>query len=184
VLTLIGTILGIFSGLLPEVVKYFNAKQDRAHELAVMNLQIEQQKLGFTQRIEEINVNADVKQEELSIQASTPQTLAYTGKWVDYIIGLANILLALASGLVRPTITYCYFFAYAAVKYAQYLMLKVETASAAQTIVALWSQDDMAMFATVITFWFSSRMFSKARAGLGNSNLGMPATTTVLTKIP
>jgi hypothetical protein len=183
-LTLIGTVLGIFSGLLPEVVKYFNAKQDRAHELAVMNLQMEQQKLGFTQHLEEINTQADIKQEELSIQASTPQSLPYTGKWVDYFIGFANIMLAIASGLVRPTITYCYFGAYAAVKYAQYLMLKVETASAAQTIVALWSQDDMAMFATVITFWFSSRMFSKARAGLGTSALGMPTATTVLTKIP
>jgi len=70
ILTALGGLLGSF---LPEVVKYFKDKADKAHELKIMEMQIEAQKAAGTQRLSEINVNADVAETAALYQFANPK---------------------------------------------------------------------------------------------------------------
>lgn len=51
-LTLIGTLLGGVFRLLPELFKFLDAKNDRAHELAMLDKQIEADKLKAQQAVD------------------------------------------------------------------------------------------------------------------------------------
>ena len=59
-LTLLGSLLGFGSSLLPKVFEFFQERADRAHELAIIDRQMEQMKLGSALKLEEINAKADI----------------------------------------------------------------------------------------------------------------------------
>lgn len=151
-LALLGAIFGVISSFLPEVIKYFKAKEDRKHELAVMDRQMQMAAQGHQQRLEEINVQADVAQEQLALQASKVDKSGV--RWVD-------ALLALVTGLVRPTITYSYFALYALVKWAILAQIVAQGASMSQALASVWTETDMAVYSTIMGFWFSGRLLQK-----------------------
>ena len=107
-LTLLGALLGFFSSSFPEVLKFFNQKRDRAHELAVMDKQIELSKSGQTSRLEEVRLQAESAEQVALYQHSNPVHV----KWVD----------ALAAS-VRPVITYAFFGLYGVIKVSQWMLL-------------------------------------------------------------
>ena len=47
-LTLLGSLLGFLSSTFPEFLKLFRDSQDRKHELAILDRQMEQQRLGHS----------------------------------------------------------------------------------------------------------------------------------------
>lgn len=151
-LATLGMVFGFVGGFLPELIKFFKLREDRKHELAVLKLQMEAQQQGHLQRLEEINVQADVAQEQIALQASRVDKSGI--RWIDG-------LLALTSGLVRPTITYCYFWLYAVVKWASYQYTLSRGVGSIEAILGLWNETDMAIFSTVIGFWFSGRLLQK-----------------------
>lgn len=156
-IALLSALLGFLASAMPEVFKLLKAKQDNAHELAVMDKQIEAQKLAGTQRLDEIGMQADAAE---SFRLSQPMQRS-TIRWV-----------AALSDSVRPILTYLFFASYAAVKIAQYYVMTnpslpwLAPASGAEAIVALWTMEDMALFSTVVAYWFgnrSLRMFRPSR---------------------
>lgn len=52
--------LGFLGSTFPEFLKLFRDSQDRKHELAILDRQMEQQRLGHSLRLEEIQIAADV----------------------------------------------------------------------------------------------------------------------------
>ena len=141
-LPLIGAIVGLFSGALPEAMKYFKQRQDNAHELKVMELQMQVQAQGHTERLEEINTQADIADSQALYKAAEQKITGV--RWAD-----ATITLLISS--VRPVITYAFFGLYAAVKLSMYQGSMAE----------LWTEMDMAVFSTLISFWFGSRSMEK-----------------------
>jgi hypothetical protein len=94
-LTLLGSLLGFISSALPNILQLIQDRSDRKHELEIMDRQMEQMRLGHAQRLEEINVNADIAESRaLYKHDSQPSGV----KWVD---GLR--------ASVRPVITYAFF---------------------------------------------------------------------------
>lgn len=63
-LTLLGSLLGFLSSTFPEFLKLFRDSQDRKHELAILDRQMEQQRLGHSQRLEEIQIVANVAESQ------------------------------------------------------------------------------------------------------------------------
>lgn len=148
-ITLLGSLLGFLAPFLPEVLKAFNARADRAHELAVMTLQMQAQREGANQRLEEIGAQADIAE-----SAALYKHAAKTGvAWVDAL-----------GGLVRPTLTFAFFAVYAFVKWAQMQLALEATGDITVAIPAIWHDEDRAIFATIIAFWFGQRAMAKARA--------------------
>lgn len=174
-IALISTIVGFLSSGIPELFKMWNAKQDRAHELAIMKLQMEQQAQGHQERLAEINVQGDIAESEALIKASSAIVTGVS--WADAIINLYN-------SSVRPTVTYLFVGFYGCVKVASYWILTATAGKdAATAITLLWSMEDMAVFCTIIGYWFGSRSLQRAmgyRSGAGGAVTGGK----VLTSIP
>lgn len=153
-LTLLSTVLGFLGAGIPELIKGYNAKQERKHELDVMDRQLAAQAAGHTQRLEEINVQGDIEESKALYQAAaTPITGV---RWADAAIALYN-------SSVRPTLTYAFFAMYAVVKLGM-----VRSAVGVSWLVAFqnaWTESDMALFATIVGFWFGQRSLTKMLRG-------------------
>ena len=61
-MTLLGSLIGFGASAFPEILKLKREKEDRKQQLALLDRQIEQQKLGHVQKLEELNVTADIKE--------------------------------------------------------------------------------------------------------------------------
>jgi len=151
-LSLLGSLLGFLGSALPEFFKLFREGQDRKHELAIFDRQIEQQKLGHAQRLEEINVQADVAETQaLYNYANRPTGVP----WVEAL-----------QASVRPVITYAFFLVFATVKVAMLIGFMKETGIAfGAALQMLWDAETQALFAAVMSFWFGARALQKMRDG-------------------
>ena len=147
-LSLLGSLLGFGTSFLPKVMDFFQDKQDKKHELAVMEVQIRQQKELAAQKLEAINVEADIREIE-----SLHKSMQPTGvKWID---GLR--------GSVRPVITYAFFGLFIFVEVSAYLSLTAAGVSGLDAVNAVWDEETKALFAAVISFWFGGRAISRAK---------------------
>ena len=143
-ITLLASIAGYIGSIIPELVKILKDKNDKKHELQILDRQIEYSKTASTQRIEEIQIQDNAKE-----RASLYATYKSGVSWVDAI-----------NGLVRPLLAYSFFSMYACVKYLQYNTIS-STAIPIEYIEIIWNVDDQAIFAGIISFYFGQRTFSK-----------------------
>ncbi|WP_375319253.1 MULTISPECIES: hypothetical protein [unclassified Candidatus Tisiphia] len=143
-ITLLASITGFISSIIPEILKILKDQNDKKHELNLLDRQIESHKLGNTKLLTELNVSKDMAENN---------TLYSTYKlginWVDAL-----------NGSVRPVLAYSFFIMYAYVKYVQYKTIQ-STAILVEYLDVLWNIDDQAIFAGIISFYFGQRMFNK-----------------------
>lgn len=142
--TLLASLIGFFSSFFPALVKLWQDKSDKQHELAILQLQMQSAQADRDVRREEIGVNADIAE-----SAALYQTYRTGVTWVDAL-----------NGTVRPVITYAFFFEYALVKYLQYTVIG-DHAPLFQYLDTLWTQEDQAIFAGIISFYFGQRAMNK-----------------------
>lgn len=142
--TLLGGLFGGLARLAPEVLKAFDKKNERAHELALQDKALEFEKLRGAQKMAEVQAGADAAWNTGAISALKEAISAQgklTGvKWVDAL-----------SSSVRPVITYAFFFLYASLK-----VVEVKT-----TGNVSWNSEDQTIFSSIISFWFLNRIFQK-----------------------
>jgi len=148
-LTLIGTLLGLLGSLLPEILKFFNNKEDHKHEVAMARLQMEMSKLQGDIKLAELNATADI--EEVKALYASAKIESTGWRFIDGIIGLYN-------SSVRPTITYAFMGTYVLVKYAIYMSYYQAGYTWMQAVAAIWNTEDFAVFSTIMAFWFGGRM--------------------------
>lgn len=145
-LTLLGILLGFLSSAFPDFLKLWRDHSDRKHELAILDRQMEAQRQGHTQRLEEIQVQADVAESKaLYAHASQPSGV----KWVE------------ARASVRPIITYAFFILFATVKTAALFKLLDQGVDLTSGLIAVWDGETQALFAAVMSFWFGGRALAK-----------------------
>ena len=131
-LTLLGSLLGFISSAFPDLLRLWQDHQDRKHELAILDRQMEQMRLGHTQRLEEIVVEADIAESKaLYRHDSQPSGV----KWVD---GLR--------ASVRPVITYAFFLLFATVKTAAlYVLITDRGFTVVQALPQIWDPETEAL---------------------------------------
>lgn len=143
-ITLISTIVGFFSAGMPALLQFYQSKQDKAHELEIMKLQLEQAKLNLDIKHAEIIANYDVEQ-----QKALYQTYNTGVHWVDAL-----------NGTVRPVIAYLLIFTYCWVEWTIFSNYDYATMPLSILVDNLWSDDDHALFCTVMAFYFGNRTFN------------------------
>lgn len=144
-ITLLSALLGFFTSAMPDFFRMYQDKQDKAHELIIMEKQMEMQKAGHSQRLEEINANADISEAR-----ALYKTYSTGIHWVDSL-----------NGTVRPVLAYAFFLLYFTVKCMQFSMVPEEALP--WQIEILWSEEDRAIFAGIIAFYFGQRAMQKFR---------------------
>jgi hypothetical protein len=145
-MTLLATLLGFISSMFPDLLKLWKDGADRKHELEILKLQLEQQKQGHVNRLEEIQIAADSFESK-----ALYKTYSIGIKWVDAL-----------NGTVRPVLAYSFFMLYAAVKYAQITIL-LGSISIMDAFGLIWHSEDQTIFAGIISFYFGQRAMGKLR---------------------
>lgn len=152
--TLLGGVFGGVLRLAPEVLKFFDAKNERGHELRMLEAEMKfaQVKGEIAMRQTEAQMTmaeVDAIGEAFKEQSATAQA---AGKWV-----------AAVSALVRPFVTYLFVVAYAAVKIAAFLIALEQNGDWKQVALTMWGVDDMAVLNMVLSFWFVGRVYERTR---------------------
>jgi UDP-N-acetylglucosamine enolpyruvyl transferase len=149
-LTLLGSLLGFISSIVPQFLKLWQDRQDRKQELAIIDRQMEQARLGHQQRLEEINVQADITQSQALYQHDSQLKGSV---WVESL-----------RASVRPLITYAFFALFATIKISALYVLVVDQGfSIATAMPQIWDEESQALFAATMSFWFAQRTINKAR---------------------
>ena len=149
---LLGSIFGGLFRLAPEILKFLDKKNERQHELSMFQLQTDLEKLRGEFRMEEKYVDYSISQMD-TIKAAF-QEQAETAKAAGWFV-------AAISALVRPGITWCLFFMYAAVKAAALVIAFQTGANWMEVVTKCWDEDDFALFTMVLTFWFVGRSIER-----------------------
>ena len=150
-LSIIGTLIGFGSSIVPEVLGYFKQKQANAQDLLMMEA-----KAKYASRLSEL------KLQELDIEAEITETkgLYEHDQSLDsgaFVNGLR--------GSVRPVLTYLFFLVFATVKGTLlYTAVQDENINFETAVLMIWDGETQAIFAAIIAFWFGNRGMSKARA--------------------
>ncbi len=145
-ITLLASMAGFISSLIPEILKYFLDKNDKKHEVQLLEYQIKLQKIGHDNRLEEIIALGST--EEVRSLYKTYKTGIC---WVDAL-----------NGSVRPVLAYAFFGLYTFIKFLQYQVIAAAV-NMLDVIDILWNVDDQAIFAGIISFYFGQRAMSKLR---------------------
>lgn len=141
---LLGSLLGFGTSFLPKVMDYFQDKQDKAHELAMMDKQLAQQQALGEIKLQMTEIEADVE-EGKSLRRHDASLQKSASQWVTNL-----------AASVRPMITYLLFLAWFFVNFA--------VAQGWLTMVqyqGVWDEHAHALMAAVLSFWFGSRAISR-----------------------
>ena len=143
-LSLIGSVLGFGTSFLPKVLNFFEEKRDQKHELSIMDKQLEQQLQLGQQKMQMINVEADIRETE-ALQKNQAQMTMKSSTWV------VNL-----SASVRPIMTYLLFI--------EFMLLTFMLAFGwvnLEMYNRIWSNEIQAVWAAVVSFWFGQRSFNR-----------------------
>jgi len=143
-LSLVGSILGFGTSFLPKVLGYFEEKRDQAHELQMMDKQLEQQLQIGKQKMQMMNIDADIRETETLHK----EHASITSKSSQWCVNL--------SASVRPIITYCLFIEFAILT----LSVNMDWITA-QQYTMIWNEEFQAVWAAVVSFWFGQRSFNR-----------------------
>jgi hypothetical protein len=141
-IALISGIFGLLSSGLPNLLEYFKSAQDNKHELELLRLQSELAKIEAQGKLEAVGLETDAQmyhdQIQLALEAMKPTGIPF---WDG------------VNASVRPVLAYAFFGLYATVKIMQWR---------AGLPWTLWSEEDQALFAGIVSFYFGQRAFRKA----------------------
>jgi len=143
---LLGGIIGPLVRMVPEVIKFMDRKNERAHELAMVAASLEADKAKYAAQLGIAELQADVGIHTAGVaalQEALKGQFQLTGnKWID---GL--------NMSVRPVITYAFFSLYAGIKF----QMLYEGA----TLLQIWTETDMGLFSGILGFYFMGRVFDR-----------------------
>jgi len=150
-ITILASLLGFLGSTLPNLFKIFQDKSDKAQELAIMAMQVEFAKLNLATQLHEVQIGADAQ--ELRTLYSTYETGI---PWVDALNGCVRPILAFAFfGLFFLTKVPCIILAFHDIWHGLEFSQSV--------MIGLWSDNDSAIFAGIISFYYGSRAMQKMK---------------------
>ena len=154
--TVLGGLLGGVFRLAPEVLKWFDRKSERGHELAMQDKALEFDRLRGAQKMAEIGAAADAAWNTGAIEALRDAVRTQgekTGvRWADAL-----------SISVRPVITYWFMALYCAAKTAAFVGAMTAGVGWSAAVLQAWTEADQALWAGVLNFWFLGRVFDRVR---------------------
>ena len=134
-LTLLGSLLGFGTSLVPKVIDFFQDRADKKHELEVMTRQAEIQ-------LDKTAIDANIREVETIHEHDSSLDGA---PWVNTL-----------RASVRPIITYMFF--------TEFVVLTVAVWGGWITTTEytlIWNSETQALWAAIAAFWFGGRQFRK-----------------------
>ena len=153
-ISLLGTLLGFGTSIVPEILGYFKQKQANQQELAMLEAKAKYAEKLSELKLKELDAQADIAEAQSIYQHDSNIDSG----------GFVNAL----RGSVRPVITYAFFILFASIKTTALItMMSNDGVDLSAALVAIWDDETQAIFSAIIAFWFGNRAMSKARARTG-----------------
>jgi hypothetical protein len=150
-ISLLGTLMGFGTSIVPEILGYFKQKQANEQQLKMLEA-----KAKYADQISKLRVK------ELDAEAEIAETKGLYAH--DRSIDAGGFINGLR-GSVRPVITYMFFLMFASVKGTMiYAMISNQNIDWTMAVDTAWDDETAAIFSAIIAFWFGNRAMSKARA--------------------
>lgn len=143
-LSLLGSLLGFTTSFLPKLMQYFEDKRDQAHELAMMDKQLEQQVQLGELALRRSHVEADIEETKALMRHSSK----LQGRSSQFIVDLA--------ASVRPVVTYLLFIEIFVLTWLLALDMITE-----QMYMMIFNNEMQAVWAAVVSFWFGARTMAR-----------------------
>ena len=147
-ITIIGSLIGFGTSMLPRAFDMFQDWQDRKQELEIMDRQIKMAEMRHTQKLEQLNVQADIAESKAIYKHASKMK---NDGWVGSL-----------RASVRPILTYLFFAVFAIVKGAAlYAAIAYDHQDPVTAISLLWDEETAGIFSSIIAFWFWSRTLAR-----------------------
>lgn len=146
-LTVISTLLAAMSSILPAIVALLQKKNDQAHEVEMVKLDMSKMELASKLQIDLANVNADIGEGKSLYEHDA--SLDGNGFWNNF------------RASVRPVLTYLFFGLFILVKVSALVVLLKAGLNVVDTMPILWDDNTQAIFGAIIGFWFGSRALER-----------------------
>lgn len=143
--TLLASLIGFISSIIPEIIKYLKDLAEKKHERALLSEHIKCSNKEKLREVEDMRIVRDILEQE-----SLYSTYYSSNRWFNAL-----------NASVRPVIAYCFFGLYMYIKYIQYKAI-IKADHLLDYLNVLWTLDDQAIFAGVISFYFGQRAFRSA----------------------
>lgn len=152
--TLLGTLLGGAFRLGPELIKVYERNKDRQHELQMFDRQLEADRRKAEDRLNELKEQNEgalsLAEVQALIEASKVQGTQTGNAWIDGI-----------NSLMRPLITFHWVVVLYTVSLGAQFYILLQTVSVATAFNSVWTTDEKAIAASIISFWFVDRSIRK-----------------------
>lgn len=155
--TIFGGLLGGIFRIIPEVMKYLDAKNERKHELDMQDKALAFQKETAKQKLDEISAQGQQDWNKGALDALKTaiqgQDVLTGVKWVDAF-----------SKLMRPLITLQWVvLLYPAVIIASFIVLVQNGTPILQALPIVFGEPEKALVAGILNFWFIGRVFDRVK---------------------
>jgi hypothetical protein len=159
-LSLVSSLLGFAAGGLPKVLDFVQDRGDKKHELAMMAANREREialaKEGF---IAQAKVE-EIKTEQIAMQTQAQEKLAMWKHDMKIGEGASTWVINLRAS-VRPVVTYVFVGLLVVVDVAGIWYAYSTGVAFAEAMDMIFSDEEMAILAAIISFHFGGRAFSK-----------------------
>ena len=161
-LSILSAVLGFATSGLPSVLDFFKQKGDQKHEQAMARLEMERAmemaKAGFAsqERIEEF------KTDQVEMETYAQERMALYKHDEKLSEGASPWVLNLRAS-VRPVITYIFVFIVLFIDIVGLIWAIKSGVDFVTALEIIFSDEEMAIFASIIGFWFGSRHWDRHR---------------------
>lgn len=150
---ILATVFGGVLRLAPDILKWFDRKDDRKHEIAMFNLQIKSDSLRASTEVQKAESQLQMADIQALMEVSKIQGQQTGVKWVDAI-----------NAIMRPLITFWWAIVLYTVALAcGYISLLHSGVSGIDAILQLWGDQEKAIAASCISFWLVDRVVVKGK---------------------
>ena len=151
-LEILGLVFGGLFRLAPEIMKWLDRRDERRHELDMLEAQMQADRLRAEMAIKQIEAEAEVilgKAELDAIIAATKAQSQKTGvRWVDAINSLMRPLITFWWVIVLYTTSMCAQF---------YALVWVYDENLVTALMTVFGAPEKSMAASIVSFWFVDR---------------------------
>lgn len=159
-MTMLSTFLSFLAGGLPKILDFFQDKQDKSHELAILRIQkekeLEMAAKGFAsqERVEEI------KTEQVAMQTQAQERSALYAHDMEIGKGASQWIINLRAS-VRPVVTYIFVLELVVLNATGVWYAYSTGIPFAVAMENVFGEDEMLILSSIIAFWFGTQAFKK-----------------------
>ena len=144
-IALLGSLLGFGTSFLPQILGFFQQKQEHKNKIETMRLQGEMAAQGVQLQLQVMDKQAEIEETKAIYDYANPSS------------GFAAQLAA----TVRPVITYLFFALFMATKVVIMVKVTEQGGDWMSGVNLMFDDETKGLFAAILSFWFGNRAVSK-----------------------